>query len=143
MDTQWITPRAGSKWIGKGELWLDPEGNEVNRFDCSMWFEPDSLNYNWLYDGKTEQGVFTFHESNAGWIDSWHQPDIVTCHYEPGAWGLFTIAHAYEVPGSPAWGWRSILSERPDASLVLQMTNIAPWGEEGRAVRMIFRATDQ
>ena len=24
---------------------------------------------------------------------------------------------------------------RPDESLVVQMTNIAPWGEEGRAVR--------
>jgi hypothetical protein len=30
------------------------------------------------------------------------------------------------------------LSERPSGELVLQMTNVAPWGEEQRAVRMVF-----
>jgi hypothetical protein len=29
--------------------------------------------------------------------------------------------------------WQSKLSEGPDGSLVLQMTNITPWGEDGRA----------
>jgi hypothetical protein len=35
------------------------------------------------------------------------------------------------------WGWRIGLSLRaPTGELVLRMTNIAPWGEEARAVRM-------
>lgn len=52
--------------------------------------------------------------------------------------GLFTVKSTYEVPSNPNWGWQSKLTELPDGTLVLQMTNIAPWGEEGRAVRMIF-----
>ena len=36
------------------------------------------------------------------------------------------------------WRWRIGLSVRePSGELVLQMTNVAPWGEETRAVRMI------
>jgi hypothetical protein len=48
------------------------------------------------------------------------------------------IHHTYDVPSTLSWGWESKLTERPDDSLVLQMTNIAPWGEEDRAVRMLF-----
>ena len=48
------------------------------------------------------------------------------------------MSHEYQVGDEPNWVWCSILSKRPDGALVLQMTNIAPWGEEGRAVRMVF-----
>jgi len=37
----------------------------------------------------------------------------------------------------PPWGWRVAVAHRPSGELVLQMTNIKPWGEDGRAVRMI------
>jgi hypothetical protein len=37
------------------------------------------------------------------------------------------------------WGWRIGLYLRPTDELALQMTVITPWGEEGRAVRMVFQ----
>lgn len=76
--------------------------------------------------------------SCTNWSDSWHQPKPVQCTNTPNALGLFDVKCTYEVPNSPSWGWQSKLSERPDSSLVLQMTNITPWGEDGRAVRMKF-----
>ena len=51
-------------------------------------------------------------------------------------WALFTVQGTYGAGEGPDWGWRSQLSVRPlgAGQLVLQMTNIAPWGEETRAV---------
>jgi len=138
ISMKWLDDLQATEWTGTGELWLDPEGNKEDRYDCSLRFEPDSLHYTWSYEGQTKEGSFTFNEDGAVWIDSWHQPDPAKCAIVPKVWGLFTVEHSYEVPSSPSWGWRSKLSERPNGELALQMTNIAPWGEEGRAVRMTF-----
>ena len=139
MIKKWLNEFQGTEWKGRGELWLDPEGDTAERFDCSLTFETDSVRYNWLYEGQTKIGSFIFNGSGATWTDSWHQPELAKCREVADTWGLFTIEHSYEVPASPNWGWRSILSKRSDGDLVLQMTNIAAWGEEGRAVRMIFK----
>lgn len=129
---------AGTKWKGKGELWLDPEGNSAEIYDCALIIENDAINYSWQYEEETKNGQFTFDETGAIWVDSWHQQIAVKCSYVPEAWGIFTVSNEYEVPDNPNWRWRSKLSERPDGVLVLQMTNITPWGEEARAVRMVF-----
>ncbi len=142
MAMQWLTELQGSDWSGSGELWLDPEGNDVDRCDCALRFETDALHYTWSYDGQTREGSFTFEESGATWADSFHQPEPAKCADVPDAWGLFTVEHTYGAPSSPPWGWRTKLSERPNGDLVLQMTNLAPWGEEGRAVRMTFSRAD-
>jgi hypothetical protein len=134
----WLGKMAGTKWKGKGELWLDPEGNSAELYDSELNIENDAINYSWLYENETKNGRFTFDEAGAIWVDSWHQQNPAKCSYVPGAWGIFTVSNEYQVPDNPSWGWRSKLSERPDGSLVLQMTNITPWGEEGRAVRMVF-----
>jgi len=94
----------------------------------------NELHYSWSYQGEAQNGKFTFSETGASWVDSWHQPSLATCTNVAAAKGLFTVEHVYEID----WRWRSQLSKRPDGNLVLQMTNITPWGEEGRAVRMIF-----
>lgn len=57
----------------------------------------------------------------------------------PGVYSLLKILMMFHLALS--WGWQSKLSERPDGTLVLQMTNFAPWGEEGRAARMVFTRT--
>ncbi|MEM9484086.1 MAG: hypothetical protein AAGA83_10395 [Cyanobacteria bacterium P01_F01_bin.116] len=132
----------GSEWTGEAELWLDPKGNEVDVSKCTLAIEPGVLTYTWVYDGETKTGSFTFAQDGATWIDSWHQPDPAYCKYLSETWNLFAVEHSYPVPSGPNWGWRSQLSQRPDGSLVLQMTNITPWGEEGRAVRMIFQRTN-
>ncbi len=138
MDRQLLSKLEGTKWAGRGELWLDPEGNKADYYDCQLQVESGAIIYTWIHEGETKKGNFTINESGGSWVDSWHQPEAVKCTDVSGAWGLFTFKHIYEVPSSPSWGWQSKLTERPDGSLILQMTNIAPWGEEGRAVRMIF-----
>ena len=141
MEKQWLTKLNGSNWTGKGELWLDPDGNKAETYDCQLQVESDAINYTWTYDGETKKGNFTFNETGTTWVDNWHQPEPANCIDVNDAWGLFTVKHTYQVPSNPSWGWQSKLTERPDGTLVLQMTNIAPWGEEGRAVRMIFSRT--
>ena len=142
MLQSWLNEFQGSQWKGKAELWLDPNGNDVDISECILAIESRVLTYTWAYEGETKTGSFIFNDDGATWTDSWHQPEPVRCQYLCNAWGLFTVESSYSVPSGPDWGWRSKLSQRPDGSLVLQMTNIAPWGEEGRAVRMIFQRAD-
>ncbi len=134
----WFSKYSGTHWKGKGELWLDPDGNSAHLYDCALSVDNNTINYSWLYENETKQGSFTFDGTAIHWCDSWHQPNSVQCSAVPNTWSILAVSHEYEVPDNPNWGWRSNLSERPDGSLVLQMTNITPWGEEGRAVRMIF-----
>ncbi|MEM0981556.1 MAG: hypothetical protein AAGH78_14940 [Cyanobacteria bacterium P01_H01_bin.58] len=140
MAQSWINDFQGSDWSGQAELWLDPAGNDVDVSECTLTIKPGVLTYTWIYEGETQTGTFTFHDDGATWVDSWHQPEPAHCEHCSDEWGLFTVKHLYSMPSGPSWGWRSKLSQRPDGSLVLQMTNIAPWGEEGRAVRMIFQS---
>lgn len=138
MINEWLTKWAGTTWSGRGELWLDPEGNNAETYDCELTIDSQAIDYAWYHENERQTGRFTFHEHGAIWVDSWHQPEAVQTVHVPAAWGIFTVSSTYAVPGSPDWGWRSNLAERPDGSLVLQMTNITPWGEEGRAVRMVL-----
>ena len=134
----WLTKYSDTKWTGLGELWLDTAGDTAETYDCELQVESHGIHYSWLYENKRQKGCFTLNKSGAHWVDSWHQKTPVECLLIPDTWGIFSLTHEYEVPASPNWAWRSILSHRPDHSLVLQMTNITSWGEEGRAVRMIF-----
>lgn len=139
MKENWLTKFADSHWTGNGELWLDPESNNTEHYECTLKIDTGEIHYTWLYDSEIRKGSFLFNSDEyTTWIDSWHQPSPVKCTNLSNAWGLFTIEHSYEVPSNPNWSWRSKLSQRPDGSLVLQMTNMTPWGEEGRAVRMVF-----
>ena len=139
MFQSWTLELQGSHWQGEAELWRDPNGNDVDVSECILAIESRVLTYTWAYEGATKTGSFIFNDDDATWTDSWHQPEPVNCKYLNDAWGLFTVEYSYSPPSGPDWGWRSKLSQRPDDSLVLQMTNIAPWGEEGRVVRMIFQ----
>lgn len=138
MTKLWLNKLAGTKWLGSGELWIDPKGNDAVLYDCKLNIEANAIYYSWFYENETKQGSFTFNDNGAVWVDSWHQPKSVQCVNATESWSIFNISHTYEVPDNPNWGWQSKLSERPDGSLVLQMTNITPWGEDGRAVRMVF-----
>ena len=128
---------VGTNWTGTGELWLDPLGNEAHRYECTLAIAADSLRYTWSYEGKAHEGVITPRDGAVTWSDSWHQQTAVEGRELRDAWGLLTYHYTYAA-GGPDWGWRTTLSQRPTDELVIQMTNITPWGEEGRAVRMIF-----
>ncbi len=143
MAKEWLIKLEDTQWSGTGELWLDPEGNVVERCNCTLQVKADALHYTWSYQGQSQNGKFTFSETGANWIDSWHQAELAICTEVKNAKGLFTVEHIYNGSPSDGWAWRSKLSKRPDDSLVLQMTNITPWGEEGRAVRMVFTSEKQ
>lgn len=125
----------GTKWDGSAELWLDPLGDEVVRSDCTISVEDDVIRYRWNHEGKDHEGSLVVRPNDAQFTDSWHQPEPMRCRHVEGAWGLTQVQGVYGPDSN--WGWRIALTLRaPTDELVLQMTNIAPWGEEARAVRM-------
>lgn len=125
-------------WTGTAELWVDPLGDVVQRSDCAISVGDDSLTYSWTYDGVPQHGSIRLGDASS-FQDSWHQRDEAPTEAVPNPRTIATIQYTY----SDEWGWRIDVSNRtPSGELVVQMTNIAPWGEEARAVRMICRRDD-
>ena len=128
----------GSRWSGAAELWLDPLGDSVQQSECTLTIVTNVVRYTWVYDGQPQQGSVELNGDGARFTDTWHQPEAMSCVLLSGAPGLFQVQGVYG-PNAD-WGWRIALSLRqPSGELVLQMTNVAPWGEETRAVRMIAK----
>ena len=127
----------GTKWAGSAELWLDPLGDTAARSDCTIAVVANVVRYTWSHEGKNHEGTITLREHGAEFVDSFHSPEPMKCRILVGQ-GIFQVQGAYGPDAD--WGWRIGLSHRtPSGELVLQMTNIAPWGEEARAVRMICK----
>jgi hypothetical protein len=126
----------GTRWRGSAELWLDPLGDIAERSDCTLAIDGETVNYTWSYQGSPQSGLIVLSPTGAQFSDTWHQPEPMTCQRLQGARGLFQVLGAYGPDGD--WGWRIGLHQRtPSGEMVLQMTNITPWGEEVRAVRMV------
>ncbi len=131
-----LSDLQGTHWKGTAELWVDPLGNDVENCGCTISIEEGIVRYTWSYQGKSQVGSITLREGAAELTDTWHSPEPMKCRPVPDAWGLFQVLGKYG-PQSD-WAWRTALSLRtPTDELVLQMTNITPWGEEARAVRMV------
>jgi hypothetical protein len=128
---------ANTNWVGRGELWLDPPGNEAILCDCRIELAEAEIRYHWSYEGKPHTGTIALRPDGADFTDTFHSPTPMA--FTPGAnkWSLVDVFGTYPAPEGPDWGWRITLSHRPSGELVLQMTNLTPWGEEGRAVRMV------
>jgi hypothetical protein len=133
----------GTRWRGSAELWLDPLANDAQVSECTLRIDDRSFSYEWSHAGKPQRGSYQLHDTGADWQDTWHSPGKMTCKATGAGRGLLDVAGTYAAPPGPAWGWRSVLSLRPTGELVLQMTNVAPWGEEQRAVRMIFQREER
>ena len=126
----------GTRWEGGAELWEDPLGDVVQRSDCSVTIEGGALRYTWSYQGQGHHGSVRFLPDGGEFQDSWHQKAPATCRVVHGQRSIACLEYDY----ATEWGWRIALAHRtPTDELVLQMTNIAPWGEEARAVRMVCR----
>jgi len=131
-----LSELSGTRWTGAAELWLDPLGDQASRSDCTIAVDAGGVRYAWSHEGKAHEGSVTLNERGADFQDTWHQKEPMECATVRGAGGLFQVQGSYGPEQD--WGWRIGLSFRaPTGELVLQMTNIAPWGEEARAVRMI------
>ncbi len=133
-----LSQLIGTTWEGKGELWLDPLGDEAIRYGCTARVDAGAVTYTWHHDGKKHEGRLSFAGERPTFVDSWHQQKHVECRTLADAWGLLALDYTYGAGEGPPWGWRIVLSRRPSGELVLQMTNVTPWGEEARAVRMVF-----
>lgn len=129
---------AGTRWTGRSELWLDPLGDQAARSDCTLEIDGDAVRYGWSHEGKAHAGRIALRAGGADFTDTFHSPTPMACAAAPDPWALLDVLGRYP-GGGEDWGWRITVSQRPDGELVLQMTNVTPWGEEGRAVRMVCR----
>ena len=127
---------AGTQWSGEGELWLDPAGDEAQRCACTIEVEAGEVRYGWSFQGTPQAGRLALRDGGADFTDTFHSSTPMPCAAAQVTWCLLDLSGTY-AGGDETWGWRITLSQRPGGELVLQMTNVAPWGEEGRAVRMV------
>jgi len=137
-----ILDLAGTKWSGQGELWLDPLGNQADVCDCTIEVAKDAIDYRWSHEGKPHTGRIALRPEGADFTDTFHAPTTMSFVAKAPTWCVVDLFGTYEC-GGPPWGWRILLSLRPTGELVLQMTNIAPWGEAHRAVRMICKRSGE
>lgn len=141
---------VGTAWAGDAELWLDPLGDRAERSSCRVRVEPEGLSYAWSHDGKPQTGELRRTTGGATFQDTFHAAKPMTCAAAAAPFGsLLDVLGTYG--GEPAWGWRIVVALRPDLAaieagqppgrgeLLVQMTNLAPWGEEVRAVRFVCR----
>jgi len=128
---------AGSRWVGAGELWLDPLGDEAREYDCTN----DQRRIGALYlVARRHAARRRLHPSRrtgklVRQLASADRRRVLRA--TRGA----RIARAPPcLPGirRPGLALAHDLVREPSGELVLQMTNVAPWGEEQRAVRMVF-----
>jgi hypothetical protein len=136
-----LSKLAGTRWSGTGELWLDKLGNEAHKSECSLTVDPaavGSFSYTWSHEGKPQTGSVVLHDKEVVWTDTFHQPTPKKCSLLSDSWALLAAHCTFSMGGGPDWGWRLALAQRPSGELVLQMTVTTPWGEESRAVRMVF-----
>jgi len=134
----WIDQHAGAEWSGPAELWIDPTGNEALTSGSRLRVVEDGIEYTWSFRGEKQLGRIRLHDGVLRWQDSWHQPDGVDLEPVKGHGALMAGEYSYPAGAGPDWHWRIKLVVRPDDTPVLQMINIAPWGEEARAVRMVL-----
>ncbi|MEM6513976.1 MAG: hypothetical protein AAF660_13265 [Pseudomonadota bacterium] len=137
----WVGNHLDTTWSGESELWVDPT-SDAETSAATLNVGSDKIGYTWVYKGTDQSGELRWSEETLQWKDSWHQPEGVALTLVTGHGSLFAAEYSYPVGTGPDWHWRIKLAERPDGSLVLQMTNIASWGEEAQAVRTVVRRSE-
>lgn len=99
----------------------------------------DAIHYTWEREGIQHQGAIHITHKGAGgyFKDTFHTSGSeMMLAFVPNPRTLLCLEGVYQ----EVWGWRIAMCFRNSTGeLVVQMTNIAPWGEECRAVRMIVQ----
>jgi len=132
---------SGTTWRGRAELWLDPLGDTAEWSDCAIQVHADRVTYEWARGDTPHHGEIAATADGAAFTDTFHASTPMAFRAETPSAALVDLRGSYTAGDGPPWGWRIILAHRPavfgmSEALVLQMTNITPWGEEVRAVRM-------
>ncbi len=102
--------------------------------------------YNSSLKGKPLSGVATFGFDlttgtyQCAWVDSFHMSTAILLSESTNSAGkLFSALGSYGVPGvAERWGWKTEIEMPDDNKLAITMFNIAPSGEEAKAVETIY-----
>lgn len=139
-DATLLSPLVGSRWTGTNELWLDPTGDRAETSPGTLTVYADRVEYEWSHEGKPHHGSLRLTTDGAVLTDTFHAEGGLPCRDVPGSSALIDVEGRWGDGAS--WAWRVIVAQRPafgqlPAGLVLQMTNVTPWGERVRAVRLV------
>lgn len=145
-----LHPQLLGHWSGESHLWMDPSQPPLAS-PSRMAVTPTangkflSLSYDWVYEGKEQQGLLLVGDGNkdsvatAAWVDSWHQSGKVMQLIGAVAGETLSVTGHYAAPPGPDWGWRLSVHVSAAGELVLEMHNVPPGGEAELAVRAVYR----
>ena len=136
---------ANTRWVGRGELWVDPLGNEVDVCECRIELAEDVIRYHWSHDGKPQTGELALRDGGADFSDSWHSPTPMACTAVPEAWSLVSVLGTYPAGDGPDWGWRISVAYRPSDELARRLSGLVPPGlrESREELQQNFKAVLQ
>ena len=126
----------GTHWTGKAELWLEGDA-AADVSDCMLYVVDGRVEYTWSFKGQARTGTLSPADDGVDFQDTFHSSAAMRLSHIEGSWALLDAKGTYEASEGPPWGWRVSIARRASGELVLQMTNIMPWGEYERAARMV------
>lgn len=137
-------------WTGTGTLWFDPSQPPAATFDVTADVSDAaksnliSIAYTWSYEGDPKEGIILIGtgpegQLEASWLDSWHMADsFMISKGTQETSGIASVLGSYGEPGSPEWGWRTVIEAATPGEWRLTMFNIPPGGEELLAFELLF-----
>ncbi len=122
------------EYAGRHQLWLEP-GQDAETGDVTATLVDDVLTWRWTRGEKIHQGAL--HLDGSRWHDTFHQPVPAALEPQPAFGARFAGGYRYG-PDDQPWAWMIRVCDRPTGALVVQMTNITPWGETAPAVEFVL-----
>ena len=122
------------KYTGQHKLWMDHDKPPILG-DITATLEDGVLRWRWAFKDKHHEGQL--HLDGSSWNDSFHQNEPQALELEPSRGARVAAGYVYGPTDQP-WSWRISVSDRPDGSMLVQMTNFTPWGEGHPAVEWVL-----
>ena len=145
MSVAKIIKESRGSWVGTMTLRLAWGPDQIETFQSNSKLvieipEHDSfanLRYRWSHEQADRYGEMLICGPTVAWCDTFHQ--CASVMHLLGEGEGFKVTGNYTWEGSPPWGWRIEITNPTPDSLLLEMTNISPEGEEELAVRAQYR----